>query len=1093
MIKRYRNSSGDFAVVRLQRLHCWIAVAVFSALAIYGQGNEASIQGRVVDSSGAVIPGASITVTNMDTSLQRVVNSNSAGLYLVPDLPSGRYRVQVSLTGFQTNIRENLELVVGQQLVLNLPLQVGEVSQQVTVTGEAPVVNTSVAQVSGLVGEREVKDLPLNGRSFDNLITLNPGTVNTSTVKQVGAISSSTGPGNQFSVGGRRPGENVFLWNGIEFPGGSGADSGTPGGVSGQLLGIDAVKEFNVVANIDSAEYGHREGAQISVVTASGTNSFHGSMFEFLRNSDLDARNFFDHGSIPPFKRSQFGGSAGGPIRKDKTFVFGNYEGFRQRLGLSIVGVVPDEQARAGKVPDANGVYQTVPGLNPAVLPYFGFWPAPNGGELLTKAGLPTGTALNYSNPPSPIQEDFGVVRADHNFSDRDTLSGSYTIDSGNSISTPATNSLSTLIAAIRTQVVTLTETHIFSPNIVNTFTAGYSRPNLSVLNLTTVVPSGTAPLVLGYPPPRIVIGGGTAGASSIAVAGSVANGSAQTEVINTFTYQDQLHITKGLHSLTAGVWFSRLRWDETENQFGQVAFPDLTSFLQGMPSNMVVEPHPGLQPWRVFEGAWFVQDSIKVRPNLTLSLGVRHEFTNGFINAAGQAANFLPGPNGILMTQPRIASTLLTTNNSKWLFSPRAGLSWDPLGDGKMSVRAGFGIAHNLLDNMGWCCKATFPLFATYQILNPTFPYQLNPAVGFAPGLNVVQGSSGGGGIQPNAQTPAVVNYRLEIERELTPGTSVRVAYIGAHGYHEFQRSDANLAIPVICAAAQGNCPAGLADGTKYFPAGDPRRNPQLGSFVQFFTSAFNRYNGASVDLNHRFRGGLAFRTNYTYAKSMDNASSLTSSQALGNNAVALDNYDRRRDYGLSVFDVRHRFNFSGSYELPFGAGKPFLGGAKGATGKLVSGWRLNVIAGVQGGFPFTPQLGFNQSRDGDTSTPDRPSMAPGRTLKGIYLNNPLQWYDPTAFALPLAGTYGNVGRNTLIGPGLQDVDFSLFKTTRLSERWNLQFRAEFFNLFNHANFGLPSVTVLTPSGAPSSSAGLVSMTTTTSRQIQFGLKLNW
>ena len=1041
------------------------------------------IQGSVTDSSGAVIPGATITATNLETNLQRSVPSNNAGLYSLPNLPPGRYRVQVSMAGFQTNVRESIALAVGQQLVLNTALQVGEITQEVTVTGEAPLVNTSTAQVSGLVGEREVKDLPLNGRSFDNLITLNPGTVNTSALKS--GVLFSQPIGQSFSVGGRRPGETRFLWNGVEYASGATAGSGTPGGLSGQLLGIDAVREFNVMSNTDSAEYGHRAGGQVNVVTHSGTNSFHGSVFEFLRNSALDARNFFDRAGVPPFKRNQFGGSAGGPIQKDKTFIFGNYEGFRQRLGLSGVAVVPDQLARQGLLPNAQGVYQPVAGYNPAIAPYFDLWPAPNGPPLLVN-GQPTGTALSFNNPSNPIREDFGVVRFDRTFSDRDTLSVSYTKEQGE-LTTADPNPNSPVHITTAAQMLSLTETHIFSPTVVNTFTVGYAHPTFDLLNSTTAQPP---PFVLGRPLGQIRIGG-----AALTFAGTGPGTSPlQRENFNNFTYEDQVRIIQGIHSITTGVWFFRIRQNEAVNSFGTADFPDLASFMQGRPTTMVIQPNIAQNPWRVWEGAWYVQDAMKLRPNLTLSLGIRHEFTNGFNNKYGKAANFVSGPDGVLLTEPRIGSSVFTENNARWLFGPKAGLAWDPSGNGKTSVRAGFGIAYTLIDDMSWPHRYGHPDFASYTLRNVSFPFQFDPAVGFPPGLNVTKGGQGGGaGMEEAALTPTVISYRLEIEREVSPAMSLRFAYIGSHGYHAILRADANTAIPTICSSAQGNCPAGLPDGTKYYPTPVRRRNPALGSIAKAYTSAVSRYNGFSVDLNRRFRGGWAFRANYTYAKSMDTSSQLQSGQSRNSAGTTLDTYDRGRDYGLSAFDIRNRLSFSGSYELPFGPGKALLSGAKGAADKLISGWQLNAIIGLQGGFPFNTELGFNRSRNGDSSNVDRPDMAPGKTLSGIYLRTPERWFDPTAFALPVAGTYGNVGRNILIGPGLATFDLSLFKTTPLSERWKLQFRAEFFNLFNRANFGFPSRIVLTTSGAPASAAGRITTTSTTSRQVQFGLRLNW
>src|SRR5579884_301980 len=401
----YRQKTNWLGISRRSRLILFCA-----ALPVYAQVN-ASISGHVEDASGGAIRGAKITVTSVETGAIRSASTDDSGNYRVLQLPVGEQQVKAEQKGFKSEIRGGIHLQVGQEAVVNFKLEVGEFVQAVTVSEDAPVVNTTTAQDSGVVGEREVKDLPLNGRSFDNLITLNPAAINYSAMK---SPNTSTSDGNTFSVAGRRTSENLFLLNGIEYTGSSQLAI-TPGGVSGELLGIDAVREFNVLTDTYGAEYGKRAGAQVSVVTQSGGNAVHGSLFEFLRNSDLDARNFFDQGFVPPFRRNQFGGALGGPLKKDKLFLFGNYEGFRQALALTSVSVVPDDQARQGLLPNTNK----------AILPYMALWPAVNGPELGGNV------ALSYNNPKNRIREDFGTIRSDYNIGPQDSLSVAYTIDDG--------------------------------------------------------------------------------------------------------------------------------------------------------------------------------------------------------------------------------------------------------------------------------------------------------------------------------------------------------------------------------------------------------------------------------------------------------------------------------------------------------------------------------------------------------------------------------------------------------------------------------------------------------------------------------------
>src|SRR5437879_5344529 len=448
-----------------------IGLIVLGNCPVLAQGFAAAITGTVMDTSGAAVPGAMVTVKHLETGLTRAVEADSAGSYSIASLPVGEYELTAEKMGFQREVRRGINLVVAQEAVLNVTLQVGTVVQQVTVTEAAPLVNTTTTSTSGLISEQQIKELPLNGRSFDQLLTLNMSTANISSNR------NPNQPGNLFSVAGRRPEENRFLMNGVDYVSASGGiNTASPNGSNGQVLGVDAVREFNVVEHTYGAEYGKRAGAQISIVTSSGTNQVHGDVFEYLRNSALDARNFFDYPPglrIPAFKRNQFGGALGGPLKKDKLFLFGNYEGFRQRLGISSVSFVPDANARLGLLPPANNPLGTpvqVAGLNPGMLPYANyFWPAPNGPEL---GG---GLAKAFANPLQKVREDFGLLRADYHISAKDSLSATYLIQDGeNDAPSPDPNFFRPL--PLRSQLFSSQETHVFSTAVLNVATFGFSR-----------------------------------------------------------------------------------------------------------------------------------------------------------------------------------------------------------------------------------------------------------------------------------------------------------------------------------------------------------------------------------------------------------------------------------------------------------------------------------------------------------------------------------------------------------------------------------------------------------------------------------------
>ena len=519
-------------VIRFLNQALIASLALAASLAPLQAQVTAAISGRVVDPKGGGVGGATVTVKSIETGATRSVTTDEMGNYTVLSLPLGGQEVRAEKKDFKVAIRTGVNLTVGENAVVNLPLEVGEVTQQVTVSGEAPLVNTTTSSVSGMVGESQIKDLPLNGRSFDNLITLNPSSIN----YELKSTNTATSNGNTFSVDGRRPMDNIVLLNGIEYTGSSQL-AVTAGGVSGDLLGVDAVREFNVLTDTYSAEYGKRSGAQVIAVTQSGTNQLHGSLYEFLRNSAMDAKSFFAQNTIPPFRQNQFGGSLGGPLKKDKLFLFGNYEGFRQALTQSSVSVVPDALVRTGEFPNpATGVYATVPKFNNAMLPYFSFWPAPNGPELLVN-GLPSGTAFSYNNPKQHIREDFGTLRSDYIVSNRDTLSTAYTIDDGNSL-IPMADPLFGTPSALRMQVASVEETHIVSPNILNTFRAGFSSAGFALGSFDYgTLPPGLS-FVNGAGPGGIVVNGGvtTTGLSGITSAGPN-NAAGSWNRRNLFTY----------------------------------------------------------------------------------------------------------------------------------------------------------------------------------------------------------------------------------------------------------------------------------------------------------------------------------------------------------------------------------------------------------------------------------------------------------------------------------------------------------------------------------------------------------------------------
>jgi hypothetical protein len=704
------------------------------------------------------------------------------------------------------------------------------------------------------------------------LHTLNPGVVNFTWEKTGGIGVSNSTVGNNFAVSGNRPQQNLFLLNGVEFTGAA-ENNMQPGGTSQQLLGVDAVREFNLLTDSYGAEYGKHPGAQVLVVTRSGSNQLHGSLYEFLRNNALDAPNYFDAGSAPGFQRNQFGVSLGGPIQKDKTFIFGNFEAFRQHLRQTGVDLVPDANARIGFLP-CKLVTPAPSACSAAGLAFVGIsplinaWPTPS-------PGAPDfgGISEAFNNPLQTIRDDFGTVRLDHIFSNRDSLNGVYTIDDSADFTPTSTNLFSTDVESLREQVATIEETHIFSASLLNTARAGFSRAGYFFTGEPTPgTPAASLPgFLTGRPLGALVVGGSAASnpTAQLSLAGSN-NGSNLDAARSLFTCEDRVSLTRGRHQINLGAWLQRLRSNENLalSQYGQATFASLQTFLKGTIGTLLYDPAPTPLGWRAWFGAAYAEDVIRVNHSLTVSLGFRVESTNGWNEEHSRASTYT-FTNSVISSQPNIGRSAFTVNNGKFLPQPRAGVAWSPFRNQHPTViRAGFGIYDDLQDALGYRTDQNAPFNPTYSLPNlgvaklPVMPTAPIPAT-----AKLVPG-----GVQPDLKTPTLVSWSFRIQQELTPDTAFTVGYVGSHGYHELIGIDANEPFPVICPAAPcpatfpSSFPAGIAGtavpaGTYYVPSAT-RANPALANTWTYFSDGDSSYHALQLDLNRRLgrRAGFGF-----------------------------------------------------------------------------------------------------------------------------------------------------------------------------------------------------------------------------------------
>jgi hypothetical protein len=1049
----------------------WFVLFLFSGLGppSFAQVTTGTILGVVKDETGAVIAGATITIRNIETGLARSEMTDEGGRYRVPALPLGRYEVKAEQNGFTTTVRSGIQLTVGREAVVDFTLKVGKVQETVTVTGEAPLVVTTSGALAGLVDERRVRELPLNGRDVFQLTTLQVGVANTASLTTVfGGGPINVGPGTtKIAVNGARITANSFLLDGANV---NDAFNNTPGGVAGNFTGVDTLREFQVLTNSYSAEYGGAGGAIINAVTKSGTNEYHGTLFEFIRNSVFDARNFFDPGDVPPFKRNQFGGSIGGPMIKNRAFFFGSYEGLRERLGVSRRFAVPTPATRARAAP--------------SVQPYVNLYPLPNG------ENLGNGTAFYVRSGSDKTRDDFFTGRIDYQLSPQDSLFGRYSFDDSNV--SQAGQVIQDMITTGRNQYLTLGEDHIFSPRMLNTFRFGFDRSFIIA----------DEPFIIDVPPSLSFVPGRPLGSFfGISELAPLAQNifTPRFFAFNQFEVTDQVAMTQGAHSIKVGFTERRIQLNATSPQvlngifvyFGlppNPLFPNgastLDTFLLGLPAAFVA-PRPGSDFYRGFRQnviGSFIQDDWKVTPRLTLNLGLRHEFITTPTEVNGKKANLH------LATDPHTTvGGDFFDNPSKRNFAPRIGFAYDPLGDGKTSIRGGYGLFD--IQIMPFNYRFEFsnqPPFAELSfVIGPPpfffpapFPNAYNVITSAAPMTPSVNS------FDAKPHRSYMQQYNLSLQREVLPNLVVTIAYTGSRGVHLARQNDINERTDFV-----------FRDGRKFFPdlpdgvrPESKRLNPNFAAIRHVIWDANSNYNALQVRVEKRFGHGLDFQSSYTWSKAIDDASSVGSefsNQPPGSREQ--DPFDSRAQRGRAAFDAKHNLVMNGTFEFPK------FSQFRGAAEKLLNGWELTGILTARSGFPFNLLLGFDRANDASAdNVAQRPDVVPGRTYASAVTGRVDGYVDATAFRLPPKNAYGNSGRDVLDGPGLVTFDFGLTKNTMVGERLKIQFRTEAFNLFNRANFAIPDNLIIFTSeqGNVSGNFGKITRTTTSSRQIQFGLK---
>jgi hypothetical protein len=1023
-------------IVRLVRSAvCVIVVLVLSSLAL--AQSTATLQGTVTDTSNAAVPGAKIVIHDQDTGVERTIQSNQDGSYLLPGLLPGTYQITFSASGFQGYVIKDLRLDVATTVTENVQLKVGEVTQEVTVLGGEPLVSTSSTGVSQVITPKTVQEIPLNGRHFLDLAPLTPGTM---TAPQNGFLVAPLQGLGALSIdsAGQRETTLNFMMNGINL------NDEVQNQVTFQPS-IDTLSEFKIDNSTFPAQYGRNSGVIINVATRSGTNEFHGEGFDFLRNNYFDARNFFNPVGTTqsPLNRNDFGGDFGGPVKKNKVFFFVSYEGLRQKHALPLEVSVP-----ASGTTSSDAVVTNLLALLAKE--------APANGTL-------GGDPAFFGSTNAPVNEDIGTGDVSVNLTNNDLLHGYYAIEKDHRFEpTSGTNvpGFGDTRDGSR-QLLTLGESHIFNANLTNQVRLGFNRLFITFEpNDSSITPSGTG---IVYPSigtlsvpnvglPSIVVEGLPSGVLEFGNPQGEPQGRGDTTV----AFNDTVSWLRGRNAFDFGVDISRFYNNNISENVGSFVFSSLTNFLDDAADAFSTEEGDGDD--KILMPAWglFVQDSFKWKPNVTFNLGLRYDWNGTPSEAANRLSVFEPTSDSLVTIGTPGFSQVYRTDDK--LFQPRLGIAWDPWGDGKTSVRLGYAILAQQPTTDTVSDLSTNPPFAVplaASSITNSITFENPPATLKAVGPTTVDS---------NYRDPYVQDWNLTVQRELTNTLGLEVAYVGSKATHLQQLLNANQP-PVVAGVFSPSTAAPFSNFTE---------------ITDFVSNGNSNYNGLWVTANKQVTHGFQFLATYTWSKSLDYSSLDVP------NDLPQDSNNLRNEYGPSDFDARNRFVLSGFYSLPF----------KG--NRAISGWQLALITQAQSGNPLTVYMsGVSGLFPGAVVRPDVTGPVEVTGNPADWIANPQVFTNPcTGSGTTLVCSPGNEGRNAIIGPHFLDTDFSLIKDTKITERLDTQFRAEAFDIFNQANFGDPNFVFNASTGTQLSS----SVITTTrfpegdfgsSRQLQFALKL--